>query len=72
MSENLTHKQILLKKAGDNFTDIYCLLSIHCHDTELIRITKNQLSLAFELVFKSIQNDSTELNNIHNISELDN
>lgn len=72
MSELLTQKQILLKRAGDSFTDIYAILTIHCNDTDLVRITKNQLSLAFEMVFKTLQNDSRELNKFDNISELNN
>ena len=70
MIENIERKLVLLKIAGDNFCEIYSLLTVHCHDTDLIRITKNQLSLAFEMVHKSIQSESKFPENQDPISDL--
>ena len=69
MDQNTTNKMILDKICKEAFFKVYGLLSINCHDTESVRLTKNQLSLAFEMVQKSIQTEAKEVSFQEGISE---
>ena len=60
MDKNATFKMNLDTICKEAFFKVYGLLSINCHDTDSVRLTKNQLSLAFEMVQKSIQTEAKE------------